>query len=50
VLPRTIIDHELKILKIKGVSLSRQLGLIHLSERTLNNAAIAFLNMLKDTP
>lgn len=50
VLPRSIIDHELKILKIKGVSLSRQLGLIHLSERTLNNAAIAFLNMLKDTP
>ncbi|NIB41338.1 LysR family transcriptional regulator [Pseudomaricurvus alkylphenolicus] len=49
-LPRTMLDEQLRELKIPGQSLQRNLGSIHHSARTLSNAAEAFLGALKQQP
>lgn len=46
-LPRTMIDNELKGLVMNIENPKRQLGLIHLEHRTLSNAAKAFIQILR---
>lgn len=47
VLPRTMLDHDLCELQLPGVRLVRDLGYILHPERTLSNAARAFINLLQ---
>ena len=47
VLPRRIIDDELQILDVNQQPIMRPLGYIHHSQRTLNNAARVFLDLLQ---
>lgn len=47
VLPRSMISHELKILKIQNIKLERKLGIVWHSRHTLTNAANAMSNMLR---
>ena len=47
VLPRSMVNKELKTLKINGIILKRQLGVVWHSGHTLSNAAIAMSNILK---
>ncbi|MGX5219978.1 LysR family transcriptional regulator [Pseudomonas segetis] len=46
VLPRTMLDEQVHRLALPGIQLSRQLGYISHSERTLSNAARAFMQLL----
>ncbi|MHA6494484.1 LysR family transcriptional regulator [Pseudomonas borbori] len=46
VLPRTMLDEQVARLPIPGIQLSRQLGYISHTERTLSNAARAFMQLL----
>lgn len=46
VLPASMADHELKILKINGIRLSRSLGVVYHPRRTLSRAAQAMLELL----
>ncbi|MGP0174459.1 LysR family transcriptional regulator [Pseudomonas sp. NCHU5208] len=46
VLPRTMLDDQVTRLPIPGIQLSRQLGYILHTERTLSNAARAFMDLL----
>ncbi|ACO79578.1 Transcriptional regualtor, LysR family [Azotobacter vinelandii CA] len=46
VLPRTMLDDQVKSLTLPGIHLSRQLGYILHTERTLSNAARAFMALL----
>jgi DNA-binding transcriptional LysR family regulator len=46
VLPQTMIDSDIRPIEIKGFHPSRQLGSLYHRERTLSNAARAFLDML----
>lgn len=46
VLPRTMLDDQVKSLTLPGIRLSRQLGYILHTERTLSNAARAFMALL----
>jgi len=46
VLPATMIHKELVAIEIKGLALSRQLGIVHHTERTLSNAAQAMCQLL----
>ncbi|MCK4742768.1 MAG: LysR family transcriptional regulator [Sulfuriflexus sp.] len=46
VLPETMIHSELCSIEVKGVNLSRQLGIVHHSDRTLSNAAQAMCDLL----
>ncbi|AHL76041.1 LysR family transcriptional regulator [Stutzerimonas stutzeri] len=46
VLPRTMLDEQVVRLPLTGVQLSRQLGYITHTERTLSNAAKAFMALL----
>lgn len=46
VLPRTMLDDQVVRLPLPGVQLSRQLGYILHTERTLSNAATAFMALL----
>ncbi|MBU0809905.1 MAG: LysR family transcriptional regulator [Gammaproteobacteria bacterium] len=46
VLPRTMLDDQVARLPLPGVQLTRQLGYISHTERTLSNAARAFMNLL----
>ena len=48
VLPRSIVDKQLSLLKVRGVKLSRELGCIYHAERTLSNAANTFLSLLQN--
>ncbi len=48
VLPRTMLDAQVVSLPLPGVRLSRQLGYIRHSERTLSNAAMAFMALLDE--
>lgn len=48
VLPRRIVDNELHILDINQPPIMRPLGYIHHSQRTLNNAARVFLELLQE--
>ena len=47
-LPESMIDNSLKSLPIGNMKLQRQLGYIHHKEKTLSNAAKAFIRMLKE--
>lgn len=46
VLPQTMVDDTLKVLNVENVQLARKLGYIKHRNRTLSNAAQAFLNEL----
>lgn len=46
VLPRTMLDDQVARLPLPGIQLTRQLGYISHTERTLSNAARAFMNLL----
>ena len=46
VLPRTMLDEQVARLPLPDIQLSRQLGYISHSERTLSNAARAFMALL----
>jgi DNA-binding transcriptional LysR family regulator len=46
VLPRTMLDEQVARLPLPGIQLTRQLGYIIHTERTLSNAARAFMNLL----
>ena len=46
VLPRTMLDEEVRELELPGISLSRELGYILHPDRTLSNAAKAFIQLL----
>ena len=46
VLPRSMLDEELVALKIGGMKLSRQLGIVRHQARTLSNAARAMIEAL----
>jgi DNA-binding transcriptional LysR family regulator len=48
-LPETMIDQDLKVLAIKDLNIHRSLGCIYHQDRTLSNAASAFLKLLQDT-
>lgn len=49
VLPKSMIDDQLIELDVEGVKLSRRLGYIQHKDRTLSNAAQAFLNTIELT-
>jgi DNA-binding transcriptional LysR family regulator len=46
VLPRTMLDDQVASIVLPGIQLSRQLGYIVHTERTLSNAARAFMSLL----
>ena len=46
VLPRSMLDDELVALKIRGMKLTRQLGIVRHQARTLSNAASAMISTL----
>ncbi|WP_312936317.1 LysR family transcriptional regulator [Pseudomonas sp.] len=46
VLPRTMLDEQVAPIALEGIQLSRQLGYILHTERTLSNAAKAFMSLL----
>lgn len=48
-LPRTMIDDELGVINLPNIQLTRKLGYIHHREKTLSNAAQAFINLLSNT-
>ncbi len=48
VLPSSIIDNQLHILDVNCPPISRSLGCIYHSQRSLNNAARAFVDLLKE--
>ena len=48
VLPNTMLDAQLKVLRIEGLQLSRQLGCIVHGGRSLSRAAQAFIALLKE--
>lgn len=45
-LPKTLLDDDLAVLNVTGVKLSRELGLIYHRNRSLSNAAQAFIRSL----
>ncbi|MDE1461150.1 LysR family transcriptional regulator [Spartinivicinus poritis] len=47
VLPQAMVDENLRVLPINTLPISRQLGYIHHPERTLSNAAKAFIDLLQ---
>lgn len=47
VLPISMIDRDMHVLKVKGINLKRTLGSVQHVERTLSNAAEAFLKTLQ---
>ena len=50
ILPATLIDDSVKALTLKGHHLSRTLGCVHHRNRSLSNAAEAFIKVLKEHP
>lgn len=48
VLPRTMLDDQVVRLPLQDIQLSRQLGYILHTERTLSNAARAFMRLLDE--
>jgi len=48
-LPHTLIDENLHILKVEGVKIERQLGIVLHRERSLSNAARAMMNIIEET-
>ena len=48
ILPTTMLDDALRVLDCPGLGLSRQLGFIHHRDKTLSNAARAFIPLLRE--
>jgi DNA-binding transcriptional LysR family regulator len=48
VLPTSMIDKQLKPIKLPSISLTRQLGYVHHKDRSLSNAARAFIAIIAD--
>jgi len=48
-LPHTLIDENLHILKVEGLSIGRQLGIVLHPERSLSNAAQAMIDVIQET-
>ncbi len=48
ILPATMADSSLKTLQCQGIELSRELGYIHHRDKTLSNAARAFIGLLEE--
>jgi len=48
VLPETMINKDLKIIKVRNIRLQRRLGIVHHQQRTLSNAAKAIQKILKE--
>lgn len=46
-LPQSMLDPGIKILKVSGVEIQRELGYIHHREKSLSNAAKAFIHLLQ---
>lgn len=49
VLPRSMLDSQVRVLQLPGVQLERQLGCIHHSGRTLSNAGQALMSLLQES-
>lgn len=49
VLPRRLIDHQVQILRVDHPPIERPLGYIHHEQRSLNNAARLFLELLRSS-
>lgn len=49
-LPQTLIDAELRPLKVRGIALERSLGVVRHTARTLSNAAAALIALLHQVP
>ncbi len=47
VLPKSMLDESLLVVNVPGVTIERQLGVIHHVQRTLSNAGRAFLELLQ---
>ena len=48
-LPTHMMDKQLKQIELPGIQLSRNLGYVHHREKSLSNAAKAFIEILDDT-
>jgi len=48
VLPLSMVDDGIHVIKVPNVKIERQLGVIHHVQRTLSNAGSAFLELLQD--
>jgi DNA-binding transcriptional LysR family regulator len=46
-LPATMLDQQLQLLRVPGLALQRALGVVHHRERTLSNAATALIGLLQ---
>lgn len=46
-LPKSMVDDSLHTLNIESIHIDRPLGLVHLKDRTLSNAAKAFISLIK---
>jgi len=46
ILPKTMLDKDLKVIKLPSIQLKRELGYVQLKQRTLSNAAIAMMSLL----
>jgi len=46
VLPRSMLDDTIRVLSVPEIQIERQLGVIHHLQRTLSNAALAFMDLL----
>ncbi len=46
-LPESMMDSGIRILKVSGVNIQRELGYIHHREKSLSNAAKAFIHLLR---
>ena len=49
VLPDTMLDRKLRRLNVRRAGITRRLGYIYHRERTLSNAAVAFIRMLEQS-
>lgn len=45
-LPKSMVDDSLNILSVENIHIDRPLGLLHLKDRTLSNAAKAFISLI----
>jgi len=48
ILPRSMVDADVSVVDIEGLTLSRQLGVVTHRQRSLTNAAQAFLALLNN--
>ena len=49
VLPRSMLDDTVRVLQLPDIHIERQLGVIHHVQRTLSNAARAFMDLLDES-